>query len=129
MAAAGCGGRTVRPPDPAWPGEPGGPRVEIIVDFTRTQFGRVPLTMRVLGVDGKKAYSFSVPAKNDEYRYYKVRFKNAEGHNVSGGLKGATYQVSAFEGDVIEVNWETEPGGFGRHGMQGVIRDDFASFD
>jgi len=128
-ALAGCGGREIRPPDPAWPGEPGQPRVEIIVDFTRTQFGRVPVTMRVLGVDGKKAYTFRLNAKNDEYRYYKARFTNREGQVVPGELKGASYRLSAFEGDMIEASWETEPGGLGRHGMQGVIRDDFASFD
>jgi Flp pilus assembly protein TadD len=128
-ALAGCGGREIRPPDPAWPGEPGQPRVEIIVDFTRTQFGRVPVTMRVLGVDGKKAYNFRLNSKNDEYRYYKARFTNAEGHVIPAELRGTVYHLPEFEGDTIEARWETEPGGLGRHGMQGVIRDDFASFD
>jgi hypothetical protein len=100
-ALAGCGGREIRPPDPAWPGEPGQPRVEIIVDFTRTQFGRVPVTMRVLGVDGKKAYNFRLNSKNDEYRYYKARFTNAEGHVIPAELRGTVYHLPEFEGDTI----------------------------
>jgi Flp pilus assembly protein TadD len=125
LATVGCGGG---PPDPAWPGDPESPRAEVVVDFSRAHEGRVPVSMRVIGLD-VEPYQFVFKADPDEYRIHDVRFTDDEGRPIEHRQKGNVYTLDPIEGDVVRAEWETEPGGIGRHGLQGVIRDDFATFD
>jgi tetratricopeptide (TPR) repeat protein len=126
LVTVGCGGGV---PDTPWPGDPGTPRAEIVVDFAKAHYGRVPVSMRLIGVDGQQPYEFLNKAKNDEYRYYDVRFEDGDGRPIRSKMRGNSYRLDPFEGDVVLARWDAEPGGLGRHGLQGAVRDDFASFD
>jgi Flp pilus assembly protein TadD len=128
LTAGGCGGGGGGLPDPAWPGEPASPRAEIVVDFTRAHDGRVPVSMRIVGVK-TQPYRFLFKAKEGEYRMHDVRFADGSGRPILHELKRTKYTLEPFEGDVVQANWEAEPGGLGRHGHQGAIRGDFATFD
>jgi len=124
--ATGCGG-DYRVEE--WPGEPGKPRAEIIIDMVKAHYGRVPVTMRVTGVDGTKNYEFHDKASNNEYTYHDASFVDGEGRPIRSKRRGNSYRLEPFEGDVVEATWEAEPGGLGRHGMQGAVVKDFATFD
>lgn len=125
LAAGGCGSKL---PDPAWPGDPESPRAEIIVDLAKAHDGRVPVSMRVIGAEARP-YRFVFKANPEEYGIHDVRFANADGHPLRHTVKEKTYVLKPFEGDVVQASWEAEPGGLGRHGLQGAVREDFAMFD
>jgi Flp pilus assembly protein TadD len=125
LAAGGCGSKE---PDPAWPGDPESPRAEIVVDLARAHDGRVPVTMRVIGAEARP-YRFVFKAKPEEYAIHDVRFADGNGHPLRHTVKGKTYVLKPFQGDVVQASWEAEPGGLGRHGLQGAVREDFAMFD
>jgi Flp pilus assembly protein TadD len=125
FATGGCGRRS---PDPEWPGEPESPRAEIVIDLARAHDGRVPVSMRVIGAEARP-YRFVFKAKQEEYGIHDVRFFDGNGHPLRHTLKKRTYVLKPFEGDVVQATWEAEPGGLARHGLQGAIREDFATFD
>ena len=125
LTAGGCGPEL---PDPEWPGEPESPRAEIIIDLARAHDGRVPVTMRVIGAEARP-YRFLFKAKKEEYGIHDVRFADGNGHPLRHTVKGNTYVLKPFQGDVVQASWEAEPGGLGRHGLQGAVREDFATFD
>jgi Flp pilus assembly protein TadD len=58
-----------------------------------------------------------------------VRFADGSGRPILYELSRSKYTLDPFEGDVVQASWEAEPGGLGRHGHQGAIRPDFATFD
>ncbi len=124
----GCGGPPRPAPAPPWPEGSGSPRAEIVVDFTRAHGGRVPVSLRMSGVDSKRC-AFRFKGENDEYQIHHVRFRDGSGRPIAHERKHKIFTLEPFEGEVVEASYEAEPGGSGRHGMQGVIRDDFATFD
>ena len=122
-----CGGGDPFDESP-WSGELPEPRLEIVVNFLKALDGRVPVRMRVTGAEGEK-FRFYLRGKKGDYRVHDLEFTDGSGNSIEYSRAGATFTLSPLEGNVINVSYESEPGGLGRHGYQGAIGDDWAMFD
>lgn len=127
VVAGSCGGSDGWDETP-WPGSPPESRVEIVVDFTRAGQGRVPVSMRLNGVEDDE-FRFFLLGNVGEYEVHDVRFTDARGRPIEHLRRGIAFDLSPFEGNVIHVNYDAQPGGMGRHGAQGGVDDRWALFD
>ena len=124
VLAAGCGPAHEAP----WPEGTPKPRMQAVVDFTRAQGRRVPVTVQVEGVK-PAGFSFTFLGENEEYRVHNVKFFDGAGKKIVFRRRGMLFQLDPFEGDTVRGTYEAQPGGMGRHGQQGIVAEDFATFD
>ena len=111
-----------------WPGKPPVPRVEIVADFTQAREGRVPVTMRLTGVEDDE-FRFQLRGSEEEYQVHEVRFTDGRGRTIDHEQRGIVWDLAPFQGDVVHAHYQAQPGGIGRHGAQGGVAEDWALFD
>ena len=84
--------------------------------------------MRYSGLTGDM-WSFKEIGKSPELTYHDVRFSSADGRTIRYDKKDQSYELNGKPKPEVVVEYEVEPGGDGRHGRQGVVTTDFATFD
>ena len=89
------------PFDTPWPGQPAGPSIEIVVDFTRARDDRIPVSMRLTGFEGD-AFRFRLRGNKGEYRVHDVRFTDGHGRAIEYEHRNIVWDLAPFEGNVIQ---------------------------
>lgn len=106
----------------------GGPEVEAIVDATRTESGALGVTLRVSKIRDPRM-AFLQKGSNDQYTFHDVSFSDGNGAVIPHTMRGQRYHLDPFAGDTVVATYSVVPGGIGRHGHQGHLDSDHATFD
>lgn len=117
---------TIDIPDWTTPGDV--PRVQAVVDLRERGDGWMRVRMRYDGLT-KAMGEFKEMGKDPELFWRNVRFSDEDGDAISASQDGRVWDVGLFNGGSITIDFEVKPGGDGRHGHQGWVADDWASFD
>ncbi len=116
---------------PAVPADPeeGKVALSIVVDVTDPSDGRAEVSMTVSGVRGSKGLFFVAISDPEEHSFHRASFTDAAGASIAFERDGNRWELSAFSGETVVARYQVQPGGLGRHGHQGWIGPDWASFD
>jgi len=127
VAPGGAGALPEHAQDP-WPDAPDAPRVQIVGDLSDGASGKMRITMHFMGLSDAMD-SFTPGGRPPELEYSDVQFFDASGSSIGSSHKGRTWTPSGLHRDELYVQYQVEPGGDGRHGQQGLVTADWASFD
>lgn len=103
-------------------------KAEFVLDVTDPTSGWIGVTARYDGVPyGPKAV-FRKVSQGEEHTFRAVRFEDGEGRSVPHVRDGNYWRVESPPPTLV-MTYEVRPGGIGRHGHQGYVANDWASFD
>ncbi|MFT5457405.1 MAG: hypothetical protein ACI9K2_003898 [Myxococcota bacterium] len=111
------------------PVENTGGTLAITVDATDTASGWLTITERLTGFHLDSPIFFKEMGRSPEHEFADVRAFTLEGQEVPLRHDGGRHILRGFTGDAVELRYKAKPGGIGRHGHQGLLREDWASFD
>jgi len=106
-----------------------GLKLSIVVDVREPGDGVAEVTMTVEGVSGSEGLFFATLALDKEVAVRGASFTDARGGAISFQRERRYWRLSPFAGDTVVARYQVKPGGMGRHGHQGWIGSDWASFD
>ncbi len=111
-----------------WPDAPAGPTVQAAADLTHPETGTMTVVVHYRGLT-EEMNSFRAQGWDPEILFDDVHFTTPDGKRIGFDRDGRTFRLSGGPHPDVVVQYEVMPGGNGRHGMQGVVTEDFASFD
>jgi len=107
----------------------GGMALSIVVDVSDPSDGVADIAMTVDGVTGTEGMYFATLAAPKEYALHSASFTDRSGAEIPFERERRYWRLAPFTGDTVVARYKAEPGGMGRHGHQGWIGPEWASFD
>jgi hypothetical protein len=131
VLAGGCG-KGIEEDDargtiPSWARDRELMAAEIVVDLTGVRGGWVPVEVTAYG--GHPTHFTFRTDWSDLYALRELRFRDGAGRSLEHREERGRYRVERGENETVIASYLVEPGGLGRHGKQGVIAADHATFD
>jgi len=103
-------------------------RASVVFDVTDPTSGWIGVTARYEGLAYGPRAAFRRVSNGDEHRFREVRFTDGEGREQPHVQEGIYWKVDDPP-DPLVMTYQVQPGGLGRHGHQGFLAEDWASFD
>ena len=103
--------------------------LDIVVDVTEPAEGIAKIEMTVDHVDGSNGMYFAAVGAPEEYALHSASFADASGKAIPFERDRRYWRLAPFSGNTVVARYKAKPGGMGRHGHQGWIGPEWASFD
>ena len=115
------------PPLTDWSGRPDGPRAQIVVDLADRNRAICGIVL-VRRLERQQALSREM-GDAPGYIYQNLKFSDAEGHTLSHHSKNGRHCLNGKPNGPVLAQYVVTPGGWGRHGHQGIVLENWAAFD
>ena len=116
------------PPLTNWSGGPDGPRAQIVVDLMDRSQGHMRVSSWYEGFRDNKLCLREM-GNAPGYIYQHLKFSDAEGHTLSHHSKNGRHCLNGKPNGPVLAQYVVTPGGWGRHGHQGIVLENWAAFD
>jgi hypothetical protein len=103
-------------------------QASVVFDVTDPTSGWIGVTARYEGLAYGPRAVFRRVSNGDEHRFREVRFTDDEGRDLPHLQEGVYWKVDDPPATLV-MTYQVQPGGLGRHGHQGFLAEDWASFD
>jgi hypothetical protein len=103
--------------------------LSIRVGFGDRADGALKVEMVLQGLPERNDFYFKRMGRSPEHEFSDVAFEDGTGRPIGFEEAGPKFMLEPFEGDTVVARYTAKPGGAGRHGNQGWVAADWASFD
>ena len=103
-----------------------GPAADVSIDARDPGSGVLTVEMAIAGLPARR---FAWRGSLDEVALSMPTFWGADGRRIAYERERDGFRLERPPGSVVRVRYRVRPGGPGRHGRQGVVTTEFASFD
>ena len=111
------------------PAENKGGKLDVVVDARDPESGWLTITERITDFHLEPPLYFKPLGRSPEHEYEDFRAVGPKGNPIKVERDRGKWVLPNFKGTSVEVTYRAKPGGIGRHGHQGLIQPDWASFD
>jgi len=128
LATTGCVGLDALrlPLADAHPDQRPGPAADVRIDARDPGSGELVVEMAIAGLEARH---FGWRGSLDEVQLSHPTFWDADGRRIDYQRDGDGFRLERAPGRVVRLRYRARPGGAGRHGRQGIVTREFASFD